>query len=370
MKYFIVIFILIVSCQPQSTIETPSIKQVKLEHIERGNIDSILNIAEIISLETRAESLIIKIDKLIMAFDHFFVFDRSQHEVFKFDLSGNFMNKVNKKGTGPEEFEVIYDMIINPSDGNIELLSPDGTVYIYDQEGNYINKFGIPDVLSVHKFEYISKDLLAFYSINHQAEYNLWVYSRSKKGYLSKYKSPITEFDQNNIAIISRPLVPSVDKVYFVNSFTNDIYGISDEGVVLDYSWDFGVYNFNENKLVKNRSKDYYLDFLSTYFNTSFTSFLSFSNYAESEKYIFNQFPYGKELATCLYDKDSKSYKLFKGIFPSQGFQILDDYLITFVMPEDLEKSVEQHLLTTDQESIVKSMNSAENPVILKYQIK
>ena len=76
-------------------------------------------------LETTDESLMSeRIERIIADDNLLFVFDYSQNQVLVFDSTGKFINKINRKGQGPNEYIQICDFTVDTDKKQI-ILSAD-----------------------------------------------------------------------------------------------------------------------------------------------------------------------------------------------------------------------------------------------------
>jgi hypothetical protein len=72
----------------------------------------------------------------------FFVADSKRHVVNVFSLNGRFLSTIGKRGTGPGEFNIPYDVKVD-EEGYIYVLdSGNFRVQILNPEGGYVNEFG------------------------------------------------------------------------------------------------------------------------------------------------------------------------------------------------------------------------------------
>ena len=119
MKYLFLLIIFIIifsSCQP--TINEKSIS-VDIGKISSLPPETLFTSARIIPLETTDSSLMAQIDKVLVHKKTIYLLDARQNIVFVFNDNGNFLFKINQKGRGPEEYNFLNDININPYEENL-----------------------------------------------------------------------------------------------------------------------------------------------------------------------------------------------------------------------------------------------------------
>lgn len=125
MEKYLWIFFLLVACNHKATntipgaLKTITINIDKKEEVELSYfIDSI----KYIKLETRADILIAKANK-VGYFDRlYYILDRNSNAIYTFDELGNFNFKINRQGRAPEEYVEIDDFTINKKTKTIDVL--------------------------------------------------------------------------------------------------------------------------------------------------------------------------------------------------------------------------------------------------------
>ena len=99
-----------------------------------------------------------QIDKVLVHKKTIYLLDARQNIVFVFNDNGNFLFKINQKGRGPEEYNFLNDININPYEQTLELLDPMGNLLTFDTTGKFIAKVSLPkEIPAYHKFGYIDR---------------------------------------------------------------------------------------------------------------------------------------------------------------------------------------------------------------------
>ncbi|MGV8096477.1 MAG: 6-bladed beta-propeller [Mangrovibacterium sp.] len=125
-----------------SSIETIDINQIPQKSIK---IQEITSGFTIVPLETKKESLIQYIKKVVLYDNKFFILDSQRPLLAVFSIEGKYIRSIGKKGNGPGEFYYPTDFLIDLEQKQIELY--DGfrdRILIYDLEGNFKKRIQIP----------------------------------------------------------------------------------------------------------------------------------------------------------------------------------------------------------------------------------
>jgi len=116
---------------------------------------------EYIPLETTEQSVISRINKILVGKDYFLTVYFAN--IFMFRHDGTFVTKIGKAGRGPDEFTVAHDVDIDKNDGSIYLA--DGfqqKFFVFSPEGNLVRTFRIP-LSSAMNFRLTSEGILCYY---------------------------------------------------------------------------------------------------------------------------------------------------------------------------------------------------------------
>ncbi len=188
---------------------------------------------EVIPLETKENSLIGNIDKVVFTDDYIFVFDwLSSRAIFQFDTSGNFIRKIGKQGQGPGEYLMIYDFDVY--NNKLIVLDMGYKLIYYTLEGEYVNQTELKDFVT-GKLISLNKDLLAFNTTGSEP-YELTIATPKgevKNQYLPKLKL------RKPLGINS--LYKTANRTYFKTTYNDTVYKILESGnMISDYYIDYG----------------------------------------------------------------------------------------------------------------------------------
>jgi hypothetical protein len=91
------------------------------------------------------------VDRVIRSDEYIYVLDRWQTQtVLIFDRSGNFVNSISNRGEGPNEYLQLWDILINPDNGSLNLISRmDKKMLRYSSDGSrLLSVESLPEIFS------------------------------------------------------------------------------------------------------------------------------------------------------------------------------------------------------------------------------
>ncbi|WP_455649565.1 6-bladed beta-propeller [Enterocloster citroniae] len=107
---------------------------------------------EYIALETNDEFLC---EGLVQAIGNNIIITRNlvmDGNIFIFDRNGKSLKKINRKGSGPEEYVAYLRLRLDEENGNIHVYSNrENTIYTYDLNGNFKDKIKHKEEIKLYK---------------------------------------------------------------------------------------------------------------------------------------------------------------------------------------------------------------------------
>ena len=116
------------------------------------SIHEIFDSIQVIPLETTDSCLLRGPVKVITGNNRNYILDWKNFQVFVFDDKGHYLHTIGKRGQGPGEYREVYDMIVDESKNQVRLLSPFGSLYTYDLEGNFIKQNQLPEKVIIRQW--------------------------------------------------------------------------------------------------------------------------------------------------------------------------------------------------------------------------
>ena len=165
-----------------------------------------------------------------------FIHDVAQDMIFRFDKDGKFINRIARKGQGPEEYTFLSGITV--ANQTIYGLNRN-KIQCYDYEGNYLKT--IPLKYDAWQIA-VRNDGTIFTVTNYIQPYQFTVYSPD---------GTISDFMPSNPELLKLEVSQSTyhslkqgnDIVYFTNYFDRNIYQFKDDSVSVMVTLDFGSMN-------------------------------------------------------------------------------------------------------------------------------
>lgn len=370
---FVVFFI---ACEEpkRSVVEKKStMEAIDLDKKSELSMHDLFSNMEIIPLETTKKSVLgHPLKKLIVKDGLFYALDRKQNSVFVFDSNGLFVKKIDKYGSGPEEYTLLYDFGFNRFDGNLELMSATGYINVYDSLGEaFKHRIKLPDSIpAVSYFTNVSPGKYLFFSNSKEGNKILLYDAQRDRLIAEAYNIPKFIFFNTPYHHSYSPFYIYADTICFVQAYNGDVFSINNDGELKPrYLWDFMEYNFDISTL-KEESIEFYVAHRRTVGSNYATCFLS---YGENSKYYITSFSLRKKTYHLIIDK-KKGKSIIFNTFKEGGvcFPVFMDEsaLYFYASPAEIDIAVNAKTLSQEAREKYNSMQVDDNPVVIKYTFK
>jgi hypothetical protein len=276
----------------------------KIPELKILSYSDLFDSIRLIKLETKKESLIGRIDKILFYNNFYLILDMVQSKaVFQFDDEGNFLRKIGQKGKGPGEFLEPYDIAIDQFSNKIIIYSGRKLLF-YDFQGNYIEEIKLD--YGLRSFSVLDKDIFAYYFDYKKGEnpktskFNLLLVN--KKGKILNRAFDAKENIYPSLGSRSFFNV-SNDKLLVSPSYSNILYRVDIESIIPNYCIDFDKYTIPREFVLSSKS------------DIIFYKELKKSNYAflrdffETHNYLAFSFVYKGMIYSCYFSKKTGSIK-------------------------------------------------------------
>lgn len=363
----VLLSLLLFSCKEKSNESKQNILSVSIKKNELTASTLFKNI-EVIPLETSDESLIKTIGRITEYKDKYYILDTQQSIVFCFNKQGHFLYKIDKNGNGPDEYHLIYEMVLKPEENQIYLLSPMGAIYTYDMDGNFINKSLLPVGGQQDMIE-IENGTIAYWTLFGSPDDKVTFYNIKAEKTTGGFWKDTDDTFMSNMCI--DVFYQYKGNNYFSTQFANEVYRFTKDTIELAYTWNFGADNLNLAPYKERVKEDPNI-------------FPQLTETLEIPYYFFRQFQnknyYYTILANWSIDKwrnvfyrkkDGKSYvfdTLVGGAKIKDTSIFTDEYMISVISPEEIntyEKS-----LTPEELSKIKKLQEDDNLCLVKFYFK
>ena len=214
---------------------------VDLEKKTDTSVFDLIDSITVVPLFTSDSCLISAIHQIEKHNDTLYVYDLQQSSLFCFNMNGEYLFKISDKGNGPEEYQYIEHFSVSET-GEIFLLEPWGNIYRYSSKGIFKQKIKLPNVLSSYNEIYVRGTSVVINSIAGDILY----YSLSDNTYQSFH-----EYERMNAFFPIKRTTLYHDSIMNVSLFDNQVYRITDQGLVPSWTWDFKDNNNSEKNIKK-----------------------------------------------------------------------------------------------------------------------
>ena len=156
----------------------------------------------------------------------------SRKEVLTFGADGKFLNTIGVQGNGHGEYPDILDFAVNTTNGDIAILSPASTVYVYNEVGNFIRSVKLTESLLWHiiftQGHYICSTDHCTYTEGDDA-FLIYTFTSDFKPE-GKY-IPVLPQQMPSTAMFEGLLSSQGDTGYYMDMFTHSLYEINNSGI-------------------------------------------------------------------------------------------------------------------------------------------
>jgi hypothetical protein len=207
----------------------------------------------LVPLETTDASLIGSILQIIVTEKDIFIKNTvglMMSNILRFDTEGNFINKIDRTGNGPQEYNSIHSIAV--ADNKL-YVADNGRkqIFQYDFKGNYLNKFPVEHYAYQMFVDRSGKMTVMGSYLN---DYKLYLYDESMNQIASFFPREEKMANMN----LTRSTINSIglydDGIYVTNYFDPTVYLIRNHEVKPLVTFDFERNNLPEDFLQANPS--------------------------------------------------------------------------------------------------------------------
>ena len=152
MKKLLFFFLVLISCQnrPVNKDKPDNIEIINLEKgynkLKKVKLSEFVKSIDYIPLQSDSSCFIRRMnshpENVEIVDNRIFIFD--QRELLQFDIKGNFINKIGKKGKGPGEYNNIQDFTVIPDMDMVAIFSPSTQkLLLYSYNNEFIRSFKV-----------------------------------------------------------------------------------------------------------------------------------------------------------------------------------------------------------------------------------
>ncbi|MCX6226545.1 MAG: 6-bladed beta-propeller [Bacteroidia bacterium] len=311
------------------------------------NLSTIAAEVNYIALETKPDSYLTSIFKLVKTDYNLLVLDRTamkRERLVIFNLNGSFKALINRVGKGPGEYSAIEDFAFDPENQSITILDSGQKKFLqFTLSGQFIREARMDirpsDMCYIEPGFFVTTIPLRMVKPADDGKLNnIIIYDRELKvkkriSTLNKsLESPDSPF------IMTGGMTSFENQLRYKQPFVNDIYTVDKN---LDYrifcKMEFGKYKVPESKYASiggSRSDDNYKEY---------------HNMVESRNFLFIKYRYNKMICTYLYSKTNNTMTNLSG--EGGNFGITNDFDGSMAFWPDLSSGADE---------LIRSFNAIE----------
>ena len=268
---------------------------------------------------------------------------------------------------------MIYDFYVDENERKIGLLSPYGYLLIYDLNGVFLEKRGLPVKPNYYSVSDMDAKSIALWSCVDKSEKGITVLEKDSFSIINTFWNNDRIFDMGNM----KPFYRYRGELYFTTAYQNIVYKLKQDSITPAYQWDFGKGGIHESLLQK------YLDIendsernnrlLNDLSDGTFPFLMNSHNQNDMYYYVSLQKGLGnkRKYINVFYRKaDGKSFVFEK---TSEGLSLhpltfTEDYIISAINVNECDSF--KNYLSTEDYSILKSYTSEDNIILVRFDFR
>ena len=249
--YLLLLTWILAACSSQTKETKNNVLKASLKETE-VSLKDLFSRIEVIPLETNDTALMDHVHRIRKVNNKYYILNEDYPgftyiNILVYDVEGNFLHTIGKKGQGPEEYPwLIYDMDIDTEKDLVYMMSPSGMLYLYRTDGSFVRKMNMPEGLIYHGLQFLNSNQLLSWAggtdIDNDAMCVLDADSAKLiKGLWRDHNDPNWDIIEFTYAY--------QDKIYFTPSIDRQVYEVTSDSLRFAYEWDFGEDNYDASSV-------------------------------------------------------------------------------------------------------------------------
>ncbi|APY12036.1 hypothetical protein BWZ22_12710 [Seonamhaeicola sp. S2-3] len=348
------------------------------------NLADLISSIEIIPLETSPNSIIGKVHNILFCSNYYFIHDKRNNKLLRFNHNGEFLNNIGTIGKGPGELLSISDIAINDKKKFISILDTKlRKIFRYKFSGEIIDSRPLYYMIWQHEYgEHNSIFTASKVQKNLRtpsiASYSLILADSNSVPLGLGFKNP----DNPNSLVSRKPLRKFGDKIYYHHPYSDGIWRVDDSGLVPEIKFEYDEKGLPSDAWERNLNSDEFRQLLSNHLYFS-------GDYLIAGKFCFFEVFGNERGAFLFYNKESKS------LMYGNGFKFNKEKPLTILVTPPLackndgtfigiresndiyglknhiwaNEKIKKYVKESDWEKISK-IKQMDNPVIITYKLK
>ena len=304
----------------------------------------------------------------------------SDHDIFVRELVSNGCDAITKlkkldmmgEYELPEGYKPKIEVIVNPEENLIHMLSPMGAIYTYTTDGQFIKRHLLPGGGGQTDMIEIDKGLIAYWTLTtagDPTENLITFYDTNTEEIAGGFWKTTDDNFMTNMCI--DVFYKYNNENYFSTQYSNEVYRFTKEAVELAYKWDFGSGNINLDPFKERIKED--PNVFPQLVDSHEVPYFFFRQFQNKDYYytVLNTWNIDKWRNVFYRKKDGKSFvfdTLEGGAKVKKTSLFTDEYMICIVSPEEI--GTLHNILPPEEFSKVKNLQEDDNLCLVKYYFK
>ena len=340
-----------------------SINTYRIDFKNSAPTSDFIKSTELIALETNDSSLIKYIRKIEYYKDHIYVFDHDQRIVVIFDKDGKYINTINNKGQGPEEYMHINDFGIDRFSDEIYILCPfKQTLFYYDLHGKLVDKRKLPTLTGGTYIRLQMRNRDTFMFLTADSNNRLKIMDGTDDSFILE-DFPRKEYDEWPYLFADSLFLPDL---------SNQVYSYCAGKLEKRYQIDIASLSpeLKTNDFPETLNRESYIAFSQKLINSENIDYL-IKQFDETSQFILLSFWRKSIYYTYIINKETGSFYSFNSIDEYFGpfIKYMNDDFIIGLHYSELNEMYESIVIESDLD-ILRNKSLDSNPILIKYNLK
>ncbi len=348
--------------------DTSKVKTISLdmEQMKDFTADELFESYSVTQLESNDSIFLKDISSMVVYKNLLFFLYGNPGEIIWFNDQGNYINRLNKIGSKPDEYPCITRFYINQYNGNIET-TDERTFSSYNQQCELLERKDIYAETGriLHEISRVDSDRIAFISRLEKSTGYIYSLSQNKivqreelyQGYQVLQGDGLIKHTSSKDYVTTQRgcLVLSMDKEGF---HTSGDFDLGEDQI--DFKDSSYINRYNEAETPEEK--------IDLYFNLMKESMSGFLNHCENDLFVIRTFVYKGKRVAFIYNKKNKEYKMISGPWAKLLYEsklYLKEDELTMCSNDFTIDDLNQSAV-----AILKQRKPNDNPLIFKFILK
>jgi hypothetical protein len=351
------------AAQNDDTIKT--IKITDSDLMKESPMHDIIQSIELIPLETSDSCLVSMVTNPLFTTDRIYI--KSGGSILVFDRKGQFVNRFNRRGRGPQEYTALSSFFLNDFGGFTVLDGPGQKLLVYDKNDSCV----MTQRMTVQSGPMVSiGDNLILCS--NPAKQPLFIWDTAKE----KVVADLLPLDETRIRLPLHTFWQHAGNTYFFPIRRSDIYTVTAEGISGGWHFDFGARTLTDDPLLPGGQFGY----------TMPEGSALITNFLESDRYVYIAVQLLASTSSerdrafaMYYSKENKAIRSFplrfllQDVTPEDQFVEIQDAILVIQRIQNWDKRLtdpEDRALLESMKAQMANVKPEDNPVICVYTLQ